>query len=91
MGARQRQFPLQAIHQHDPQSLRELLERFQQRRSRLTVPQFTVITGLLVIAVGTVLMAQPVFSGDSVGLWQGFRWWMWARISPAPGRCCCPC
>ncbi len=68
MGARQRQFPLQAIHQHDPQSLRELLERFQQRRSRLTVPQFTVITGLLVIAVGTVLMAQPVFSSDSVGL-----------------------
>lgn len=70
MGARQRQFPFQAIHQHDPQSLRELLERFQQRRSRLTVPQFTVLTGLLVIAVGTVLMAQPVFSSDSVGLWQ---------------------
>ncbi|WP_370593378.1 TrkH family potassium uptake protein [Synechococcus sp. BSF8S] len=50
--------------------IRELLERFQQRRSRLTVPQFTVLTGLLVIAVGTVLMAQPVFSTGRVGLWE---------------------
>ena len=50
--------------------IRELLERFQQRRSRLTVPQFTVLTGLLVIAVGTLLMALPVFSSEQVGLWE---------------------
>jgi len=50
--------------------IRELLERFLQRWGRLTVPQFTVLTGLLVIAVGTLLMALPVFSSESVGLWE---------------------
>ena len=36
----------------------------------LTVPQFTVITGLLVIAVGTFMMASPLCSTDEVGLWE---------------------
>jgi trk system potassium uptake protein TrkH len=39
-------------------------------RHRLTVPQFTVVTGLLVITAGTVLMASPLCSTDDVGLWQ---------------------
>ncbi len=39
-------------------------------RHRLTVPQFTVVTGVLVIIVGTVLMASPLCSTDAVGLWQ---------------------
>lgn len=39
-------------------------------RQRLTVPQFTVVTGLLVIASGTVLLASPLCSSDSVGLWE---------------------
>ncbi|MEB3238600.1 MAG: potassium transporter TrkG, partial [Cyanobacteriota bacterium] len=39
-------------------------------RQRLTVPQFTVVTGLLVIAVGTVVLASPLCSLDSVGLWE---------------------
>ena len=39
-------------------------------RHRLTVPQFTVLTGVLVIAAGTVLMASPLCSSDDVGLWQ---------------------
>jgi potassium uptake TrkH family protein len=39
-------------------------------RHRLTVPQFTVLTGVLVIAIGTLLMASPLCSSDSVGLWQ---------------------
>ncbi|EAQ74892.1 TrkH family potassium uptake protein [Synechococcus sp. WH 5701] len=34
------------------------------------MPQFTVLTGLLVIAVGTLLMALPVFSSEQVGLWE---------------------
>jgi len=34
------------------------------------VPQFTVVTGALVIAVGTVLLASPLCSTDDVGLWQ---------------------
>lgn len=37
---------------------------------RLTVPQFTVVTGLLVIAGGTVVLASPLCSTDDVGLWE---------------------
>jgi trk system potassium uptake protein len=39
-------------------------------RQRLTVPQFTVVTGVLVIAGGTLLMATPLCSSERVGLWQ---------------------
>ena len=39
-------------------------------RHQLTVPQFTVVTGLLVILVGTFLLASPLCSSDDVGLWQ---------------------
>jgi trk system potassium uptake protein TrkH len=39
-------------------------------RHRFTVPQFTVVTGLLVITAGTLLMASPLCSSDDVGLWQ---------------------
>jgi len=39
-------------------------------RQRLSVPQFTVVTGLLVIAVGTVLLQSPICSTEAVGLWQ---------------------
>ncbi|MBM5815390.1 MAG: potassium transporter TrkG [Cyanobacteria bacterium K_Offshore_surface_m2_239] len=34
------------------------------------MPQFTVVTGLLVIGVGTVILASPACSSDSVGLWE---------------------
>jgi Trk-type K+ transport system membrane component len=42
----------------------------QSWRHQLTVPQFTVITGLIVIALGTLLMASSLCSQDSVGLWE---------------------
>ncbi len=34
------------------------------------MPQFTAITGLLVIACGTFILASPLCSSDSVGLWE---------------------
>jgi trk system potassium uptake protein len=34
------------------------------------VPQFTLVTGALVIAVGTLVLASPLCSTDDVGLWQ---------------------
>jgi potassium uptake TrkH family protein len=34
------------------------------------VPQFTVVTGLLVITVGTFVLASPLCSTDDVGLWE---------------------
>lgn len=41
-----------------------------QWRQQLTVPQFTVVTGALVIAVATLLMATPLCSRADVGLWE---------------------
>ncbi len=46
------------------------VEALQRWRHQLTVPQFTVVTGLLVIVVGTFLLASPLCSTDDVGLWQ---------------------
>jgi Trk-type K+ transport system membrane component len=46
------------------------LSALQRWRHQLTVPQFTVVTGLLVIVVGTFLLASPLCSSDDVGLWQ---------------------
>jgi Trk-type K+ transport system membrane component len=34
------------------------------------VPQFTAVTGALVIAFGTVILASPLCSTDAVGLWE---------------------
>ena len=42
----------------------------QETYRRLTVPQFTVLTGLLVIAFGTLLLATPFCSNANVGLWE---------------------
>ena len=50
--------------------LANALSAVQRWRHQLTVPQFTVVTGLLVIVVGTFLLASPLCSSDDVGLWQ---------------------
>ncbi|WP_219904535.1 potassium transporter TrkG [Aphanothece minutissima] len=34
------------------------------------MPQFTVVTGVLVITFGTLLLASPLCSSDEVGLWE---------------------
>ena len=36
------------------------------------MPQFTVVTGLLVITFGTLLLATPFCSNANVGLWEAF-------------------
>ena len=46
------------------------VQALQRWRHQLTVPQFTVVTGLLMIVVGTFVMASPLCSRESVGLWQ---------------------
>jgi len=42
----------------------------QETYRRLSVPQFTVVTGLLVIICGTLLLATPFCSNANVGLWE---------------------
>ena len=50
--------------------IRKAIERSQSWRLRLTAPQFTVVTGLLVVFLGTLLLATPLCSNSSVGLWE---------------------
>jgi trk system potassium uptake protein len=50
--------------------LRSRLSSLQAWRHQLTVPQFTVLTGLIVIGAGTLLMATPLCSKSSVDLWE---------------------
>ncbi len=42
----------------------------QHWRHRLTVPQFTAVTGLIVISIGTFVLASPLCSTDEVGVWE---------------------
>jgi len=42
----------------------------QQWRQRLTVPQFTAVTGALVILLGTFILSSPLCSTDDVGHWE---------------------
>ena len=50
--------------------LPQAIHRTQAWYRRLTVPQFTVVTGLLVISLGTLLLASPLCSSQNVGLWE---------------------
>ena len=39
---------------------------------KLTVPQFTIVTGLIVIFLGTLVLSSPFCSSQNVGLWEAF-------------------
>ncbi len=39
---------------------------------KLTVPQFTIVTGLIVIFIGTLVLSTPLCSSQNVGLWEAF-------------------
>ncbi len=39
---------------------------------KLTVPQFTIVTGLVIIFFGTIIISSPICSSEKVGLWEAF-------------------
>jgi len=39
---------------------------------KLTVPQFTIVTGLFIIFLGTLILSSPLCSSSKVGLWEAF-------------------
>jgi len=39
---------------------------------KLSVPQFTVVTGLFIIFFGTLILSSPLCSSSKVGLWEAF-------------------
>ena len=62
--------PLERLRQWRKKQWRKKQWHKKQWHKQLTVPQFTVVTGLLVIASGTLVLASPACSQDSVGLWE---------------------
>ncbi len=46
------------------------VSRTQGWYRRLTVPQFTVVTGLIIIFLSTLILATPICSTSDVGLWE---------------------
>ncbi|WP_032525788.1 TrkH family potassium uptake protein [Prochlorococcus marinus] len=39
---------------------------------KLSVPQFTIVTGLFIIFFGTLVLSSPLCSSSKVGLWEAF-------------------
>ena len=39
---------------------------------KLSVPQFTIVTGLVIILFGTLILSSPLCSSSKVGLWEAF-------------------
>jgi len=39
---------------------------------KLSVPQFTIVTGLIIIFLGTLIISSPLCSSTNVGLWEAF-------------------
>ncbi len=39
---------------------------------KLSVPQFTIVTGLFIIFFGTLILSSPLCSSSDVGLWEAF-------------------
>ncbi|BBL86404.1 possible sodium transporter, Trk family protein (chromatophore) [Paulinella micropora] len=52
--------------------LHTILERSRQWQRQMTVPQFGLIAGGLLITIGTLVMVTPFCSKDTVGVWEAF-------------------
>ena len=39
---------------------------------KLSVPQFTIVTGVIIIFFGTLILSSPLCSSSDVGLWEAF-------------------
>ncbi len=48
------------------------LYKLKEIYRKLSVPQFTIVTGLIVIFFGTLILSSPLCSSEDVGLWEAF-------------------
>jgi len=46
--------------------------RLKDAYRKLSVPQFTIVTGLVIIFFGTLILSSPLCSSSRVGLWEAF-------------------
>ena len=52
--------------------LKNVIYNLKEIYRKLSVPQFTVVTGLIVILFGTLILSSPLCSSTKVGLWEAF-------------------
>ena len=52
--------------------LKTLFNNFKEVYRRLSVPQFTIVTGLIIIFFGTLILSSPLCSSAKVGIWEAF-------------------
>ncbi len=52
--------------------LRNQVYRLKDAYRKLSVPQFTIVTGLVIIFFGTLILSSPLCSSSKVGLWEAF-------------------
>ena len=48
------------------------LYKLKDAYRKLSVPQFTIVTGLFIIFFGTLVLSSPLCSSSKVGLWEAF-------------------
>jgi len=46
--------------------------KFKDAYKKLSVPQFTIVPGLFIICLGTLILSSPLCSSSKVGLWEAF-------------------
>ena len=52
--------------------LKNSVYKLKEVYRKLTVPQFTIVTGLIIIFFGTLVLSSPLCSSAKVGLWEAF-------------------
>ena len=49
-----------------------LIIKLKDFYKKLTIPQFTIITGVVIICFGTLILSSPLCSSNDVGIWEAF-------------------
>ena len=52
--------------------IKNVVYKLKEIYRKLSVPQFTIVTGLIIIVFGTLILSSPLCSSSDVGLWEAF-------------------
>ena len=52
--------------------IKNVFYKLKEIYRKLSVPQFTIVTGLIIIIFGTLILSSPLCSSSDVGLWEAF-------------------
>ena len=52
--------------------IKNVVYKLKEIYRKLSVPQFTIVTGLIIIFFGTLILSSPLCSTSDVGLWEAF-------------------